>query len=297
MRPLFARLSAERAQTYGLVLAAAGIEHQIRCAGASWSIAVWPAQRRPAIEAVALYLKENPDQTSNQLSLFSMGARTYSAWYIAAIMVLIHLLIASGAEHQAFVQRFGADAAQITAGHIYRCVTALLLHADFQHLLGNIAGLVLFGSVAASLCGWGLGWLMILAAGASGNLVTALWYGHDHLAIGASTAIFGAVGICTAVSLWMRLWEKTRDSNRSWRRWMPLAGGLALLGLLGTSPRADLAAHLAGFVDGLILGALGQAGGQGRLLYQAPAWMHWTAAMMAAAIVAAAWIQGMHYKG
>ena len=36
---------------------------------------------------------------------------------------------------------------------------------------------------------------------------------------------------------------------------MPVVGGLALLGLLGTSKRADLAGHLCGFVSGLLAGA------------------------------------------
>jgi membrane associated rhomboid family serine protease len=35
----------------------------------------------------------------------------------------------------------------------------------------------------------------------------------------------------------------------------PLACGLALLGLLGSGPRSDLAAHFFGFVAGIVMGA------------------------------------------
>ena len=38
--------------------------------------------------------------------------------------------------------------------------------------------------------------------------------------------------------------------------WIPLAAGLALLALLGTSERADLLAHATGFIVGLPLGAM-----------------------------------------
>ncbi|MGH7786824.1 MAG: hypothetical protein ACRERC_08150, partial [Candidatus Binatia bacterium] len=41
----------------------------------------------------------------------------------------------------------------------------------------------------------------------------------------------------------------------AWRAWAPAAAGLALLGFLGTSPRADVLAHLFGFGVGAVLGA------------------------------------------
>lgn len=295
MHPLFSRLSAEKVHTYSLVLSAVGIAHKVNRQGSAWSIAVWPAQRAAAVEAIALYLKENPPSTASEQSFLSKGTGTFSALYVAGILVLIHLLIAPGVEQERFVSVFGADAARILDGEIYRCATALLLHADIAHLVGNVAGLIVFGTVVASLCGWGLGWSMILAAGVFGNWITAWWYGGYHSAIGASTGVFGAVGICTALSLW---WHsragKTRSLRRSWRRWMPLAGGLALLGILGTAPQADLMAHLSGFVSGL---ALGGAGVQisGRLPYVVPAWIQWVSAVAACALVAACWLKGMGY--
>lgn len=297
IRPLFLRLTGERARVYGLVLTSAGIEHQISRHGPTWSITVPPALRRPAIRAISLYLKENPSETHQDASIYgSMGVRTYSAFYVAAVLALIHLLIPPGAEQQLFVERFGADAGQITAGHIYRCVTAMLLHADINHLLGNLAGIIIFGGVTASLCGWGVGWLMILAAGFGANLITALWYGDGHLSIGASTAVFAAVGICTILSLRIRRWKRADAAGSSWRQWMPLAGGLALLGLLGTSAHADLTAHLSGFISGMILGGL--AGLRpGRLPNQASFNVQLLAALSAGAVVAGAWIVGLRYNG
>jgi hypothetical protein len=37
---------------------------------------------------------------------------------------------------------------------------------------------------------------------------------------------------------------------------VPLAAGLALLGMLGSDPRSDLGAHFFGFLAGAVLGAL-----------------------------------------
>ncbi len=296
MRPLFAGLSAEKAQTYGLVLTASGIAHQISRKGSVWSIAVWTPRRGSAVKAISLYLKENPARSDRGRTLFHMGCRTYSAGYIAAVLALLHLLIAGGHDRQLFVTVFGADAGRILDGDIHRCVTALFLHADIQHLVGNLAGLILFGSVAAWLCGFGLGWLMVLIAGFTGNLLTALWYQHDHIAIGASTAVFGAVGICVALNLRIRSLKKGENPQSARRKWLPLAAGLALLGFLGTSPRADLMAHLSGFGAGLIIGGIGGLWA-GRPLCQTPLRVQWGAAFLALGIIAAGWLRGLLYNG
>jgi len=61
--------------------------------------------------------------------------------------------------------------------------------------------------------------------------------------VGASTAVFGALGSLAALPRHRR------------RPWIPLGAGLALLAFLGTSKRADFAGHLFGFVAGVLLGA------------------------------------------
>lgn len=297
MQPLFSRLSADKVRTYSLVLSAVGVAHRVHRQGPVWSIEVRPDQRGVAVEAIALYLKENPARQPDRGQFFPVrGARTYSALYVAAILSLIHFLIAPGVEQGRFVAAFGADAARIMSGELYRCATALLLHADIPHLLGNVAGLVLFGTVAASLCGWGLGWCMVLAAGFAGNWITAWWYGDNHLSVGSSTAVFGAMGICTVLSLWNSRRRKNRKVERTWRGWIPLAGGLALLGLLGTAPQADLMAHLSGFASGIVFAGAGVLVFR-RLPYGTPAWLEWTAAIVACAWVAVCWLRGMAWQG
>jgi rhomboid protease GluP len=292
MQPTFSRLTAEKAHTYSLVLSAVGIAHRVRRQGSVWSIAVWSTQRAAAVEAIALYLRENPPHSTRDPSLLGSGARTFSAFYVSAILILIYFLIRPDAELERFASAFGADAARIMAGELYRCTTALLLHADIAHLLGNVAGLMVFGTVTASRCGWGLGWAMILAAGIAGNWVTAWWYGGHHLSIGASTGVFGAVGICTALSLWHSRLSKNSSFRVSWRRWVPFAGGLALLGILGTAPQADLMAHLSGFASGLALGGIG-AKLSGRLPFDPPVGIQWFVALAAGALVAGCWLKGM----
>ena len=288
MRSLFSGLSQDTARAYALVLASMGIPSRTRYNGTCWTVTVAAHHRRGAVRAVSLYLKENPPQPGIPRAAVFYGPKSYSAVYVGAVLVLIHTMIAPGYEYQVFVKAFGADAAQILSGERFRCVTALLLHADWVHLLGNLAALALFGTVTAMLYGWGMGWLLILVCGASGNLLTALWYQQGHLAVGASTAVFGGVGLCAVFNFVLH----ARGGGCSWRSWLPLAGGLALLGFLGTSPRSDLAAHLFGFICGLF------AGGAYLCFRQSRAWpLQLAASAIAVGTIAACWLRGMAYNG
>jgi len=127
-----------------------------------------------------------------------------------------------------------------------------MLHADTLHLAGNIIGIAIFGTAVCTITGWGAGWLMILTTGLVGNLLNAILYQTDHLSIGASTAIFGAIGILAAY----QFFRKLRLPGQRIRAWLPLAGGIALLGSLGSGEFVDLTAHLFGFIVGIVIGSI-----------------------------------------
>lgn len=146
----------------------------------------------------------------------------------------------------------GASAAGILQGEWFRCATALLIHADAPHLVGNMVGLAIFGTAVCGITGTGVGILMISAAGIFGNLLNAVLHQSHHLSVGASTAVFGAVGILVAHQLRHRI---TGRSELTWRAFLPLGAGLALLGFLSSGPRTDIMAHLLGMAAGGLLGA------------------------------------------
>jgi membrane associated rhomboid family serine protease len=142
-----------------------------------------------------------------------------------------------------------AHAASIREGQLWQCVTALTLHAGPVHLLGN---LTIGGAFIIILCrelGSGLAWSLLLASGTLGNLINAWVQSPEHRSVGASTAVFGAVGILAAIGT-------VRDRHHLQRRWfIPVAAGVALLAILGTEGKnTDLGAHLFGFGTGVLLG-------------------------------------------
>lgn len=85
-------------------------------------------------------------------------------------------------------------------GHLARLVTALFLHADWAHLLGNLLFLLIFGLPAERAMGpWRLLGLFLLG-GAVANLATVVSIGTpDRLVIGASGAVSALIGAYLAL--------------------------------------------------------------------------------------------------
>ena len=142
----------------------------------------------------------------------------------------------------------------------------------------------LFYSAVSSMLGAGLGGALVLLAGAGGNLANAFLHGSPHLAIGASTAVFGAVGVLGALGMRRR----RRRALSWWRAWLPIAAALALLGMLGSGgERVDIWAHLCGLVGvGVGLGILVAA-----VAPRAPkASIQWACGTAAIAVIVYCWI-------
>jgi membrane associated rhomboid family serine protease len=186
-----------------------------------------------------------------------------------------------------WVGRGNAAAGAICAGEWWRAVTALTLHSDLQHLLGNLLIGGVFVVLLGRVLGSGLAWALLLASGAGGNLLNAWIQIPLHRSIGASTAIFGAVGLLAAINLSL----SPRPLRRRW--YLPLAGALALLALLGTGGEStDLGAHLFGFATGIILGVptgcyLSRHGRPGP-------WFNALLALACLALVGGAWWAALH---
>ena len=150
-------------------------------------------------------------------------------------------------------ERGSADANRILLGELWRTVTALTLHADLVHAATNAIAAALFIGAVSGMLGLGLGSALVLLAGAGGNLANALLYGSPHVSVGASTSVFGAVGMLGGLGMVRR----RRRAVRRRRAWVPIAAALALLAMLGTGgERVDVWAHLFGLLLGGVLGIL-----------------------------------------
>ncbi len=150
-----------------------------------------------------------------------------------------------------WIELGNAHAEKILHGEWWRLITALTLHSGPLHLVSNIALGGIFMVHLCRLLGSGRAWFLVISAGALGNLLNALIQSPEHRSIGASTAVFGAVGLLAAINT-------LHFRKNLWRRWLlPIAAALGLLALLGASgENTDIGAHLFGFISGIGLGLL-----------------------------------------
>lgn len=148
--------------------------------------------------------------------------------------------------------------ALIGGGEWWRPFTALFLHGDGPHIVGNLASGAVFGMLVSKSLGPWKGWTMILLAGTAGNAITSwVMWPEGFRSLGASTAVFGALGILSGIGIVENFQEKIR---MPWLRVLaPLLAGFVLLGWLGGAAPGDgvdVFGHVFGFCAGVIAGFL-----------------------------------------
>ncbi len=248
------------AEQRALVLAAVGIQSHLIADAGEVSLCVAPPEAGRARHELACFERENTPQRRPRFPARAALRRAEGALVYAAV-----LLFFFAAQRRQFLaidwlSAGAANAGLILAGEWWRTLTALALHADLGHLMGNLAFGVVISLLLAEVLGSGLAWLAALVAGALGNAVDALIHPADHTAIGASTALFGALGILSGYARRSRIvpWRG------GLRRWAPIGAGVMLLTFLGIGDEhTDVGAHVAGFSVGVVIGfALAHAAGR-----------------------------------
>jgi rhomboid protease GluP len=252
MIALFINLSEEDANTCLLILASAGIACQINGQPDNWTLSVHPDDIKKALAEVEKYFQENREIPDEADAWRSIPHHIHAGLGASLGLLAGHIYMRHHGGIPFFAERYGASASAIINGEIYRTVTALMIHADLVHLAGNMAALALFFTAVCSVQGFGVGSLCLLVSGAIGNYITALLYRTAHLSIGSSTAVFGAVGILIA----HQTFSSFRVSKHRFKAWLPLGGGLCLLGLFSEGEHTDILAHLFGLGSGMAVGCI-----------------------------------------
>jgi rhomboid protease GluP len=281
------RVSADRRQAdeWAMVLAAGAISYRLRGRLDGWALVVDARDVEAARETLDAYDRENRvDSTRARTSAVPGRAAAWVGVAVGVLLIGFFAVTGPRANRSVWFERGSADALRIGDGQWWRTVTALTLHADGPHVLGNAtASAVLVGAVSYQF-GAGVGLWLVLLGGIGGNALTAVAHGSHHESVGASTALFAAIGVLAATQFIAR---GRRGGAR--KRWIIVAASLALLGLLGASPDADLLAHLFGLLVGGGLG-LAAAPALRRPLRSRTQWM---LAVVALTFVVGAWLRAM----
>lgn len=253
--PLLRTRSWKRCREAGLVLTALQIDYEVERIDGRWVIVV----PRESVSRARVELSEYDEEKRRppvgilplpEVSTGWRGVITY-----IGVLLMVALFARQGTWGHDWLGLGRIDSVRILGGEWWRTVTALTLHADFSHLAGNIVFGAFFGLYAGRYLGSGIGWAAILGGGALGNALNVLIQPGRHLAIGASTAVFAALGLLAAYT-----WRRGFLRNTPWRmRIAPIIAGIGLLAFTGTGSgvegdNVDILAHLTGFIAGFGMG-------------------------------------------
>ena len=149
---------------------------------------------------------------------------------------------------------FGGSYLPLTLqGQWWRLLTAMFMHAGPAHLIFNMAALAQLGSIAEIGVGRRAFLITYFASGLSCSLSSEVWH-STTVSVGASGAIFGAVGLLIPLLIYRKLTVKVK------RRVLSISTvlGFTVYNLVvgAITPEIDNAGHLGGFAFGLAAGLM-----------------------------------------
>jgi rhomboid protease GluP len=276
------------------VLTAVGIDSEIELDGDAYVVRVEAAVRAHAFHHLWHYEQERRAPRAAEAAMPTHPNAWWGALVYLLVLLLVPLVVAQGWAGADLFSIGVLDPNLIRSGELWRAWTALLLHWDAPHLLGNLGAGSLLGYSAAQIWGNARAWMLIIAAAALANLAEAGVALTHYVSAGASTAVFAALGLIAAYT-----WRMRRvHTQGSMRRWVPLLAGVAVLALFGagdaegqTGNQTNVLSHALGFAFGVLAGVLVATNRGGRLLAALPAWL---AAVLAVGPVLAAWALALH---
>ncbi len=249
------------ARERALVAASREVVHSLDRDGEEWVLRVDLSARGEVLHELALFEIEQ-QQRPAEATLVPMGKVQTLSLYVAAWLLGTCFFLQNIAPPALVDCGVASSRAIIGRGEWWRTFTALTLHADGPHVVANLATGLLFAAFLLPQLGTGVTWLAIVLSGALGNAINSWAYrGEAHHTIGASTAVFGALGLLVSVDFLARF--SSPHTRSRWQLVLPVGAGLALLAYLGSGGETehqrediDYMAHFWGFIAGLALGAI-----------------------------------------
>ena len=269
-----------------LVLTAVQIPHELVHDQGGCALVVPAEFSSAAADELHQYEEENPPHVRKPAKKIPSHDAMPGIFGYTLVICIVAWLAGSGAFGENWLAAGRIDGELIRGGEWWRLFTALTLHSGVKHLVGNLVFGVLFGLFAGRLLGSGVAWFAIIVTGTLGNLLNTLLLDSAHRSIGASTAVFAALGLVAGY-----VWRAKLLSQERWPyRFGPIVGGLALLMYTGTGDaNTDIGAHLMGFLCGF---------GGGMLMTRvasnlASPRIQWLFGLAGIAVMTLAWIAGL----
>lgn len=179
-------------------------------------------------------------------------AKVTSGLMIINIIVFILMTLSGGSENIENLIRFGANSKILVAeGERWRLFTASFIHIGFFHILFNMYFFYSLGPVFERLFG-SMNFLIIyLIAGIFGNLLSFAFGSPYTVSAGASTSLYGMLGLAIGLMATYRDDEIIRSFGASFISVVVINVIYSLL-----APGVGIYGHLGGFVAGFLLAGI-----------------------------------------
>ena len=190
---------------------------------------------------------EKRNKVAEKIFSYKKPIITYIIIAICILLYIIMEIFGNGSTNNITLLKFGANLdVLVKNGEYYRLFTSIFLHIGIMHLLCNMYSLYIIGREVESLFGKIKYIIIFILSGVFGS-VLSIAFSHNVISAGASGAIFGLLGAL----LYFGMHYRTYLGEALVRSIIPILIINLIIGFL--SPGIDMAAHIGGFVGGILV--------------------------------------------
>lgn len=190
---------------------------------------------------------EKRNKVAEKIFSYKKPIVTYIIIAICILLYIIMEIFGNGSTNNITLLKFGANLdVLVKNGEYYRLFTSIFLHIGIMHLLCNMYSLYIIGREVESLFGKVKYIIIFILSGIFGSILS-MAFSHNVISAGASGAIFGLLGAL----LYFGMHYRTYLGEALVRSIIPILIINLIIGFL--SPGIDMAAHIGGFVGGILV--------------------------------------------
>ena len=179
-------------------------------------------------------------------------ARVTSVLMIINIIIFAFMTLSGGSENIENLIRFGANSKILVAqGEWWRLFTASFIHIGFFHILFNMYFFYSLGPLFERMFGSVNFLIIYLVAGIFGNLLSFALGSPYTVSAGASTSLYGMLGLAIGLMATYRNDEIIRSFGASFISIVAINVVYSLL-----APGVGVCGHLGGFLAGFFLAGI-----------------------------------------
>ncbi|WP_296114395.1 rhomboid family intramembrane serine protease [uncultured Anaerococcus sp.] len=179
-------------------------------------------------------------------------AKVTSGLMIINIIIFVIMTLNGGSESIENLIKFGANSKSLVAnGQWWRLFTASFIHIGFFHILFNMYFLNSLGPLFENMFGSVRFLIIYLIAGVFGNLLSFAFGSPYTVSAGASTSLYGMLGLAIGLMVTYKNDEIVRSFGASFISVVVINIIYSLI-----APGVGIYGHLGGFIAGFLLAGI-----------------------------------------